>query len=95
MEIRGYDTVLVGARPLLLFRGRGFVPTEGDNMRTALNIVGVALVFFGGVWVLQGINVLPGSFMSGQIQWAVRGGIAVIGGVALLVWANRKRHSAV
>ena len=64
-------------------------------MRTALNIVGVALVFFGGVWVLQGINVLPGSFMSGQIQWAVRGGIAVIGGVALLVWANRKRHSAV
>jgi hypothetical protein len=64
-------------------------------MRTALNIVGAVLVFFGGVWVLQGVNVLPGSFMSGQTQWAVRGGIAVIAGIALLVWANRKRHSAV
>ena len=64
-------------------------------MRTALNIVGVVLVFFGGVWVLQGVNVLPGSFMSGQTQWAVRGGIAVIAGIALLVWANRKRHGAV
>ena len=64
-------------------------------MRTALNIVGAVLVFFGGVWVLQGVNVLPGSFMSGQTQWAVRGGIAVIAGVALLVWANRKRHGAV
>ena len=64
-------------------------------MRTALNIVGAVLVFFGGVWVLQGVNVLPGSFMSGQTQWAVRGGIAVIAGIALLVWANRKRHGAV
>ena len=64
-------------------------------MRTALNIVGAVLVFFGGVWVLQGVNVLPGSFMSGQTQWAVRGGMAVIAGIALLVWANRQRHSAV
>ncbi len=64
-------------------------------MRIALNIVGAVLVFFGGVWVLQGVNVLPGSFMSGQMQWAVRGGIAVIAGIALLVWANRKQQGAV
>jgi len=31
-------------------------------MRTTLKIVGVILVFFGTVWFLQGINVLPGSF---------------------------------
>ena len=74
---------------------RGLDQTEGENMKIALNIVGAVLVFFGGVWVLQGINVLPGSFMSGQTQWAVRGGIAVIAGIALLVWANRKRHSVV
>lgn len=64
-------------------------------MRIVLNIVGAALVLFGGVWVLQGVNVLPGSFMSGQMRWAVRGGIAVIAGFALLLWANRKRRSAV
>jgi hypothetical protein len=67
---------------------------EGEKMRIALNIVGAALVFFGGVWVLQGVNILPGSFMSGQMRWAVRGGIAVVAGIALLVWANRKRQAA-
>jgi len=40
-------------------------------MRIALIIVGAVLVFFGGVWFLQGVNVLPGSFMSGQIRWCV------------------------
>ena len=64
-------------------------------MRIALNIVGAVMVFVGGVWVLQGVNVLPGSFMSGQMQWAVRGGVAVIAGIALLLWANLKRQRAV
>jgi hypothetical protein len=64
-------------------------------MRIALNIVGAVLVFVGSVWVLQGVNVLPGSFMSGQMQWAVRGGVAVIAGIALLLWANLKRQRAV
>jgi hypothetical protein len=63
-------------------------------MRIALNIVAAVLIFFGSVWVLQGINVLPGSFMSGQMRWAVRGGIAVIAGIGLLLWANRKRQGA-
>jgi hypothetical protein len=60
-------------------------------MKIALNILGVLLVLAGSVWFLQGINVLPGSFMSGQTQWAVRGGIAALVGVGLLFWANRKR----
>jgi hypothetical protein len=64
-------------------------------MRITLNIIGVLLVFFGGVWILQGINILPGSFMSGQTRWAVRGGIALIAGIAVLVAANRKRQGAV
>jgi type IV secretory pathway VirB6-like protein len=62
-------------------------------MRIILNIVGVVLVFFGGVWFLQGINVLPGSFMTGQIKWAICGGIAFVAGVVVLVLANRKRQS--
>jgi uncharacterized membrane protein HdeD (DUF308 family) len=51
------------------------------------------LVVSGSVWFLQGINVLPGSFMTGQIRWAVYGSIAVIVGVILLVIAARKRGS--
>jgi len=61
-------------------------------MKIALNILGVLLVLAGSIWFLQGINVLPGSFMSGQTQWAVRGGIAALVGVGLLFWANRKRQ---
>lgn len=63
-------------------------------MRIALNIVGVVLLLFGSIWFLQGVNVLPGSFMTGQIRWAVYGGIAVIAGIVLLVRANRRRLSA-
>ncbi|HEY6905559.1 MAG TPA: hypothetical protein VI216_14735 [Candidatus Acidoferrales bacterium] len=62
-------------------------------MRILLNIVGAILVFFGGVWFLQGISVLPGSFMTGQIKWAVYGGIAFVAGVIVLIQANRKKKA--
>jgi hypothetical protein len=61
-------------------------------MRIVLNIVGVLLVLVGCIWFLQGINVLPGSFMTGQTRWAVRGMMLVFAGIAGLVWANRKRR---
>lgn len=59
-------------------------------MRIALRVVGALLVLSGGIWFLQGINVLPGSFMTGQIRWAVYGGIAVAAGVVLLLCTNRR-----
>jgi uncharacterized membrane protein HdeD (DUF308 family) len=60
-------------------------------MKISLNIVRSLLVLSGVVWFLQGINLLPGSFMTGQIRWAVYGGIAVASGIALLLGANRPR----
>ena len=60
-------------------------------MRITLNVVGALLVLMGCVWFLQGVNVLPGSFMTGQIRWAVYGGIAVVAGIVLLVAVNRGR----
>jgi hypothetical protein len=60
-------------------------------MKITLNIVGSILVVFGAIWFLQGINVLPGSFMTGQIRWAVYGGIAIAAGISLLLVANRHR----
>ena len=44
-------------------------------MKIGLTIVGGLLTLTGVIWILQGINVLPGSFMSGQMKWAVNGGI--------------------
>jgi len=60
-------------------------------MKVILNILGALLVLFGAIWFLQGINVLPGSFMTGQIRWAIYGGIAVVAGAALLFVANRRK----
>jgi hypothetical protein len=59
-------------------------------MRVTFNILGVLLMLFGAIWFLQGINVLPGSFMTGQIRWAVYGGIAFAAGFALLRAVNRR-----
>ncbi len=59
-------------------------------MRITRIVLGALLVLIGAVWFLQGINVLPGSFMTGQTRWAVYGGIAVIAGVGLL-WTARQR----
>jgi len=60
-------------------------------MRIALKVVGVMLVVIGSIWLLQGINVLPGSFMTGQTRWAVYGGIAISAGVCVLLAVNRRR----
>jgi hypothetical protein len=60
-------------------------------MRIVLTIGGVILTLMGVIWCLQGINVLPGSFMTGQIQWAVYGCVAVGVGLTLIVVANRRR----
>jgi hypothetical protein len=45
----------------------------------------------GCVWVLQGINVLPGSFMTGQTKWAAYGALLLLVGIGLLIAANRRR----
>ena len=58
-------------------------------MKMILMIAGVLLLLVGGVWILQGINVLPGSFMTGQTKWAVYGAITAVIGVALIVLSRR------
>lgn len=60
-------------------------------MKLLMRVVAVMLALGGAVWFLQGINVLPGSFMTGQIRWAVYGGIAFAAGVALWVLAARRK----
>jgi hypothetical protein len=60
-----------------------------EAMRIVMMVAGVLLFFIGCVWILQGINVLPGSFMTGQTKWAVIGAITVIVGIVLVVLARR------
>ena len=58
-------------------------------MRLVLNIIAVLLLVVGMVWVLQGVDILSGSAMSGQTQWLVAGIAAVIAGIGLLVFVTR------
>jgi hypothetical protein len=60
-------------------------------MKTLLTTVGAILTLMGAVWFFQGINVLPGSFMSGQTRWAVNGVIAIAIGLLLIVTSRRRR----
>ena len=61
-------------------------------MRTVVRLLAILLIAGGVVWILQGINVLPGSFMSGQIQWAYRGAIATVAGLVVLLLTFRRRR---
>ena len=60
-------------------------------MRMPMMIAGVLLVLIGGVWILQGINVLPGSYMTGDPQWAINGAIMMIAAGVIFFFANRRR----
>ena len=58
-------------------------------MKFVLNIVGVLLALVGIIWILQGTKVLPGSFMTGQFQWAAYGAVALVAGCIALFFARR------
>ena len=58
-------------------------------MRMFLSVIGLLLITTGGIWVLQGGGLLPGSFMSGQSLWLFIGLAAMIAGVVLLVVGAR------
>lgn len=62
-------------------------------MRWLLIIGGAVLILVGFVWFFQGINVLLGSFMSGDSLYAVLGGVLVVVGSLMLYFSNRSRGS--
>jgi hypothetical protein len=61
-------------------------------MRTLLNVVGILLILAGGTFFLQGINVLPGSYMAGDPQWAINGGVMIVAATGLMIWVNRRNE---
>jgi hypothetical protein len=60
-------------------------------MKILLNLIG-GLIFLGGlVFFLQGIGVLPGSYMSGDPQWAINGGIMMAVALGIFLFANLRK----
>ncbi|HET7264518.1 MAG TPA: hypothetical protein VFL28_07610 [bacterium] len=60
-------------------------------MRTAKAVLGVLMLAAGGTWCLQGMRVLPGSFMTGSRFWAVTGAVVGLAGIALFIDGMRRR----
>jgi hypothetical protein len=61
-------------------------------MRWVWLIIGVLLVLMGGLWMLQGLNLLGQSGgMNGQAIWAVIGLIVVVVGFFLVGVGLRRR----
>ena len=54
-------------------------------MRYVLLIVGGLIALVGAVWLLQGIGILPGSFMTGQAFWAIMGALCLAVGGSLIL----------
>jgi hypothetical protein len=52
--------------------------------RVALIVVGVLALGVGAVWIGQGMNLIPGSVMSGDRTWLLIGIIVGVVGVVLV-----------
>jgi hypothetical protein len=63
-------------------------------MRRAMIGVGVVLMLLGGLWILQGVGILGGSVMTGQMFWANVGTALLIVGIVLSVLGLRRKPTA-
>lgn len=60
-------------------------------VKTLLKISAILIAVSGGVWTLQGLNLLPGTFMRGNPQWVINGIITMLVGAGLFWLVNRKK----
>jgi hypothetical protein len=59
--------------------------------RIVLLVVGVVALVTGVVWIGQGLNLIPGSFMTGNRTWFAIGLVAAVVGVVLITVGARRR----
>jgi hypothetical protein len=62
-------------------------------MRTIGLITGLLAILAGAVWTLQGVGILPGSFMSSNPTWVVIGLVTGTVGFGLVAWSRRGARS--
>ena len=67
-------------------------------MRIISSLIGLLMIFMGGVWTLQGLNlafngpIMNGrqSFMVGDTHWTVYGIILAVVGLGQVIWSNTR-----
>ena len=58
--------------------------------RTVLVVLGIIALVVGGVWTGQGLNLIPGSFMTGSRTWLAIGLLVGVVGIALIAIGLRR-----
>ena len=61
-------------------------------MKIAGTVLGVLMLLFGVLWMGQGLSLLPGTFMVGDIKWTYIGAAVALAGAGLI--ARTRRRSA-
>ncbi|MBK8618285.1 MAG: hypothetical protein IPN96_14455 [Anaerolineales bacterium] len=61
-----------------------------STIKNILKGIAVLLMLSGIIWALQGLNILPGTFMRGDPQWIINGAITALIGAGLFWFTNRK-----
>ena len=64
-------------------------------MRIVSSLLGLAMLFFGSIWTMQGLNIGPSAilqgFMVGDLHWTVYGVILALLGLGQIVWSNTRQ----
>jgi hypothetical protein len=63
--------------------------SRNDRTRFVLAAIAAAVGF---IWLLQGLGVLPGSFMSGSLIWAVAGLALIAAAFGYAAWPRLRRR---
>lgn len=58
-------------------------------MRWVARVMAVVLIVVGATWILQGLNLLRGSIMSGRTTFSLLGSVLVVIGGLILVRVRR------
>lgn len=59
-------------------------------MRYVIIVVGAILVVFGVVFGLQGVGIVGGSAMTGELAWAIIGPVLAVIGLVLVGFGARR-----
>ena len=62
-------------------------------MRFVSSLIGIAMIFMGTVWILQGLNLaFRVGFMVGDFHWTIYGTILALVGIAEVAWSNTRQR---
>jgi hypothetical protein len=64
---------------------------KAERVRIPMVLIGLALVLVGTLWILQGVGIAKGSFMTGSAFWGWMGVLCVAVGLPVLVLGFRRR----